>query len=401
MLAALRVRQRWLDVVEERGREIQATADPCAARRALREIAWVQEIVLDDAAGAARAYADWSTQLPRDRTALEGLARCRATLSDHAGEAEVRSRIVELDAGAEAAWLYARALEVAGADEPAREQYRRLASREEISVATATATLALADVAAQAADLPTRVEALEALAARTTDARLAAALFAHAGWFSAIALADLDGAARAFASALEREPGHAGALLGALLVCARAGDAAALGEAQCALAAAIAPPETSATLYLRASAVAIAHGNVELANERIGAARAAAPEHIDALFRSAELDPALGHDADDPFAAVDYLHARAALLEQRAAYSDDTSSRIASQLDRAEALELAGQLTDAAAIIAAALEGAGEDRRALAALRRIARRTGDTRLWGRVAPVTPGCGHRRASCSRG
>jgi tetratricopeptide (TPR) repeat protein len=387
VLAALRAQQRWRDVVEERRVEVDASTDPLATRRALREIAWVLEIVLDDLAGAATAYAEWSSRLPADRTALEGLARCRAALSDHAGEAEVRARIVELDPGAEAVWSYAHALEVAGEDEPAREQYRRLAGREEVSVASVTAALALADVAAQTGDMATRVEALEALAARTTDARLAAGLLTHAGWIAAIALADLDAAARAFASAVERQPQHAGALLGTLLVAARAGDAAALGKAQCALAAAIAPPATSAALYLRASAIATVQGDSELVNERVRAALAAAPDHADALLRFAELDPVPRHDPDDPFAAVDDLLARAALLEQRAAYTDDAPSRMAAQLDRAELLELAGQLGEATAIVAVAGEGAADDRRALAALRRIAHRTGDTKLWAQASFV--------------
>src|SRR6201999_2645727 len=87
----LRAQRRWAELVDERraeaGGRSDPPADPPAVRRALREAAGVLEIGLDDAARAAAVYDDWLARFPGDRTALEGVARCRAALREHDREA--------------------------------------------------------------------------------------------------------------------------------------------------------------------------------------------------------------------------------------------------------------------------------------------------------------------------
>ena len=74
----LRAQERWTELVTERRAEASALPDGPAARRALREAAWVLEVRLDDAAQAAQVYDEWLVRVPDDRAALEGQARSRA-----------------------------------------------------------------------------------------------------------------------------------------------------------------------------------------------------------------------------------------------------------------------------------------------------------------------------------
>ena len=82
-------------------------------------------------------------------------------------------------------------------------------------------------------------------------------------------------------------------------------------------------------------------------------------------------------EGSDLFAAVDPLLARAEILELRSALADDPAARASWELDRAEALELAGRLREAGTVVAAVLKTRPDDLRALTALRRMANRAGD------------------------
>ncbi|HEU4614706.1 MAG TPA: tetratricopeptide repeat protein, partial [Kofleriaceae bacterium] len=93
----LRAQERWEELVVERRSEAKALPDGPAARRALREAAWILEVRLGDPARAAAMYEEWLTRIPDDRTALEGLARCRATFGDRLGEVATRSAIAEAE----------------------------------------------------------------------------------------------------------------------------------------------------------------------------------------------------------------------------------------------------------------------------------------------------------------
>nr|HEX4312727.1 hypothetical protein [Kofleriaceae bacterium] len=400
LLDLLRAQERWAELVTERRAEARALPDGAAARRALREATWVLEIRLGDLASAAVVYDEWLGRAPDDRTALEGLARTRAALDDRLGEVSARSRLADLDDTAESRWLLGRALERAAHFDEAADVYRHILTAGAPSIAATAAALALSDLAASRADSVMRVEATAALSSRTVDTRLGAALAEDSGWMYALVLEDFDRAAQSFEVAVVLEPTRRGALLGGALVAARRGDATGLAKAYEGLAGAVgssgqatsASAETAAALHLRAAAMALAAGDVELANARVLAARTAAPDDSSALLVVAETgasapadDGGGGSSPDAGSKAVDALLARAEVLEMRGALADDPAARASWELDRAEALEVAGRLREAGKVVAAVLQAHPGDLRALAALRRMTKRAGDDRTWARAS----------------
>ncbi len=381
----LRAQERWTELVAERRAEARVLPDGPPARRALREAAWVLEVRLNDLASAAQVYDEWLVRVPDDQTALEGAARCRAQFGDRLGEVHARQVLAELDHGAEAQWLLGRSYERAGQFDEAADVFRALALRPEPSVAATSAALALADLAAGRADSVMRVEATAALAGRTVDPSLGAALAEDSGWMYALVLEDFERAAQSYDAAIALEPMRRGALLGGALVAARRSENTAVAIAYQGLAAAVQMPEAAAALHLRAAAIAVAGGDLELANQRVAAARIAAPDDTSALLVVAETMPTPHVDTnlDEAAAAkvIDPLLARAEVLEMRGALADDPDARASWELDRAEALELAGRLREAGAVVTAVLKTHPEDLRALEALRRMAERAGDKRTW--------------------
>ncbi|MBL9017479.1 MAG: hypothetical protein JNL83_25040, partial [Myxococcales bacterium] len=251
LIDLLRAQERWPELVTERRAEARALPDGPAARRALREAAWVLEVRIGDLASAAVVYEEWLQRFDDDRTALEGAARTRAQFGDRNGEVLARKAIAELDPSPEAQWLHGRALERAGQFDEAADVFRALATRPEPSVAATSAALGLADLAAGRADTVMRLEATSALASRTTDARLGAALAEDSGWMYALVLEDFDRAAQAFEVAITADPSRKGALLGAALVAARRSDPQAQSAAYDALAATVQMPEAAAALHMR------------------------------------------------------------------------------------------------------------------------------------------------------
>jgi tetratricopeptide (TPR) repeat protein len=253
-------------------------------------------------------------------------------------------------------------------------------------VAATSAALALADLASARADTVMRVEATASLAGRTTEPRLGAALAEDSGWMYALVLEDFERAQQSFAAAITLEPTRRGALLGAALVAARRLDPPALSAAYDGLAASVEMPEAAAALHLRAAAMAAATGDLELANQRVAAARVAAPDDTSALLVLAETGalPVVETGTDDA-TAIDALLVRAEVLELRSALADDPASRSSWELDRAEALELAGRLREAGTVVAAVLVSQPNDLRALEALRRLAHRADDTAVWARAS----------------
>ncbi|MDX2086222.1 MAG: hypothetical protein SFX73_00175 [Kofleriaceae bacterium] len=406
LIDLLRAQERWAELVTERRAEARALPDGAAVRRALREAAWVLEVRLGDLASAAAVYEEWLTRFPEDRTALEGAARARAGLSstggDHNGVIDTRRAIADQDPSPEAHWLLARALERAGQLEEAADVYRTLAVREDPSVAATSAALGLADIAAGRADTVMRLEATAALAARTTDLRLGAALAEDSGWLYALVLEDFDRAAQSFGAAIALDSTRRGALLGAALVAAKQGDMATQSAAYDGLARTVQMPEAAAALHMRSAAMAAANGDLALANNRVAAARADAPDDVSAMFVVAETSavPQVASDAD-PATIVDPMLARAEVLELRGALADDPTAQVSWELDRAEALELAGRLREAGTVVASVLASYPGDLRALDALRRLARRAGDERTWAHASyQLARGLGDPQAKLAR-
>ncbi|MEO6773528.1 MAG: hypothetical protein ABI467_10975 [Kofleriaceae bacterium] len=387
----LRAQERWPELVKERRAEAKALPDGPAARRALREAAWVLEVRLGEAGEAAEVYDEWLVRVPDDRAAIEGQARMRAKLGDHDREVAARAALAELEGATPAThYLHGRALENAAlaagptsgpsseADEAA-DVYRSVMAADEAepSVASIAAALALGELAVSRRDTIMRVESTAALAGKTTDSRLGAALAEDSGWMYALVLEDFDRAAQSFEAAIALDPGQRGAQLGSALVAARRGEPAALAAAFEGLSATIQMPGAAAALLLRSAALAAANGDVDAANQRVAAARLAAPDDASALLVVAETAAVPAVDATDPFAAVDPLLARAEVLEMRGALADDPKARSSWDLERAEALELAGRLREAGVVVAGVLKTDPDDLRALGALRRMSARAGD------------------------
>src|SRR5262249_57936304 len=61
LIDLLRAQERWTELVTERRNEARSLPDGPAARRALREAAWILELRLDDPASAAQVYDEWLT----------------------------------------------------------------------------------------------------------------------------------------------------------------------------------------------------------------------------------------------------------------------------------------------------------------------------------------------------
>jgi tetratricopeptide (TPR) repeat protein len=384
LVGVLREKARWRELASERRAEARAV-EPAAARRAWREAAWVLEVLCDDLAQAAEVYGEWWRKLPDDRTALEGVARTRAALRDHAGEVAARAAIAAIDQTTDAHWLHARSLERAGQHAEAADVYRRVLIAEDSQVAATSATLGLAAIATRTGNVAMRVEAAEALAKRTTDARLAGALLAENAWTLAFALDDDARASDAFELALLQQPTHGGTLLGGALVAVRRDDPGRLGKAFSDLADAAKDPALVAAVALRAAAAALADNNPALAAERIAAAREARPDDAYALVVATETAQVAPSDDDDPFAMGEPQLARGELFAKRAALSEDATAQAAWELDRADVLEGAGLLREAGAAVAEVLRRNPDDRRALSSLRRIARRGGDSLRWAQAS----------------
>ena len=373
LVEMLRRQQRWPELVELRREELTEDA---GSRAALHEIAWVLEVCLADPRAAAEAYAQWVKQLPADRAALEGLARCRAAIGDGEGEASARGALLALDDTLEARWLYARSLERANASEVAIAEYRKVLAVEDAAIPSAAAALALVGMAARRDDRDLRAEVTAELARRCTDARLAASLFEEVAWQLAVTGDDATGAASAFASALDASPDARGPLVGALLV-ATAEDAGADVVRHAIQLAQTVEPDLAIPLLLRASAYSLVDGDGETAHAQIAAAQAADPDHPYVQLVALETGLAQPLGTDDPFLAAEHLAETANTIALRGALVDDQGVRDAWELDRADVLEHVGQLTEAARIIRGVLERSPGDRRALVAFRRIAERVGD------------------------
>jgi tetratricopeptide (TPR) repeat protein len=390
----LRTHERWDELASERLDSVRgaagANADAQFVRRALREAAWVLEVRLGDLARAADAYEEWLSRLPADRTALEGAARCRAALRDPDREVGPRAPIAEIDGTPEARVLYARSLERAGRAAEAMTEYRTLLAHDDGSVAVLTGALALGELAGNGANIALRIEGAEAVAKRTADTQLGSALHEHSGWLHLMGQSALEPAAHSFAAALAVANERRGALLGALLAAGRRGDRAGQGSSIAALAPSMPTPASQASLLLRAAAVAAANGNNALATERVDAALHAAPDDLDVMFVVTESNQPARNDRADPFTAVDDVLTRAELLARRSALTDDGATRTAWELERADSLEAGGQDREATAVLAAVLESEPTNRRALAAVRRIARRANDLQTLAQASYTLAG-----------
>ena len=261
----LRAAERWQELVAERKAEASQLPDGPAARRALREAAWVTEVRLDDPAAAGRAWQALLERDPDDALALEGVIRTLRQAGDRHGELAALERLVEAAPKAHVAEAHlslARGLEQAARTDDAIETYKKAIALDSSGGEVAqAAAIALIELAVAKGDTALRVEASSQLAGWCQDPKLRAALAEDVGWLAALGQDDLERASTAFGDALATEPGRRGALLGAALVAARRGDVTALAAAYAGLGAATTMTEAASALYLRASALAAAAGD--------------------------------------------------------------------------------------------------------------------------------------------
>ena len=392
LIDLLRAQEKWPSSSPSAAPRRARSPDGPAARRALREAAWVLEIRhRRRRVRPRRSTRSGCSRIPDDRAALEGAARCRAGVrrSRRRGRARART-IAEVDRSTDAQWLSRAASSAqASSTRPPSSTARCSRSRGEPSVAATSATLALADLAAARGDTVMRVEATASLAGRTSDPRLGAALAEDSGWMYALVLEDFD---RAAAVVRGRDHARSDAPRRAARRRARRRSpqrSAALAQAYEGLA--------------RVGADARGRGRAAPARRRDGGGRAAisssrtsawppraAPHPTTRARCSSSPRPArrrTSRPSRSRSRAVDPLLARAEVLEMRSALADDPAARASWELDRAEALELAGRLREAGAVVAAVLKTRPDDLRALvgAAPDGEARRRQGDRGVGRVS----------------
>ena len=381
LVSALRRAGRWDDIVSERRAEAAQLPDGPAAFRALREAAVLLEERLARPADAAEVYRTLISRAPPETTGRFVRAALARLLADSSGDAAIDDRIGALEALAEDAPDAAAItehlidegvlLEAGGRTADAIYAYRRAG---EATPALLHAPLAVAELAAGSGEAATEVEALQSLAQGSADAGITAALWEEVGWTRALALEDYDGAADAFANALAADRGRRGAALGAALVHAKQGDSVAAGESLSEMAETMLGAYAASSLLLRAAAIAEVAGEPGRARQLVARAAATAPDDAGTLVVAAEYMPSSPtEEASD----ADALIQRAAICAMRAAIASDPGARDEWELDQAEALDAAGQLSEAGQLIAGVLRTRPDDIRALQLLRRVCRRGGD------------------------
>ncbi|HTE50759.1 MAG TPA: hypothetical protein VK698_07825 [Kofleriaceae bacterium] len=384
---SLRRAGRWEELAAERRAEAAELGDDPAAARALREAAALLADRLDRPGEAAAVYRELCDRAPDDADALAALAEALGRAGDHDGALDALEREIGARGGGpdaeHALHRLAHRAEQAGRSADAEEAYRRaLAVRPE----SARAATALLDLAVAARDPAAEVDALIELAEAPTQASsqwapastaVAAELIERAAWLSAAPVGDGERALQLFERALELDPTRRGALLGRLLIEARAGDPFALGEALSDLASALPPSYAAASLHLRAAVLAEVQGDEGGVEERIARALAAAPDDIGTLVVASEYVPQLGPSPSTSPGGAEALIRRGELLATRAHMAGDAPSQHDWQLDRAELSEASGHLRDALAQVRAVLESSPDHVRALQLLRRICRRGHD------------------------
>jgi tetratricopeptide (TPR) repeat protein len=384
----LRAAERWSDLVAERKAEAAQLPDGPAARRALREAAWVTEVRLEKPTEAAMAWRALLDRDPDDATALEGVARTLRAAGDALGALAALEQVADNARdghAAEARLALGQAQEAAQRHDEAIESYRKVLALDPAGGEKAqAAALALIELAMHKGDTGLRIEASSQLASWCQDPKLRAGLAEDVGWLTALVLEDWSRAEEAFADALAAEPGRPGALLGSALVAARREDPPAMALAYAGLAGSTQMPEAASALFLRAAALATATGDKDQALARIAAARAVAPDDSGAMVVAAEAWQPPPPEIDRA-GLIDSMLARAEILATRADLADDPKARASWELDRAEALEAAGRLREAGTVVATVLRGDADDLRALEALRRLARRGGDAPTLARAS----------------
>ncbi len=378
-LDALRRAQNW-DGLETCLRD---NIDRCADEEVVeygREALWVVEFAQNNSGGAAAlavALCERSPDsLPLLLDALACLDRCNA---DALAVADVLERIVDASHGASKADALLRLGMVSrglGREADAEQAFR--SAGEEGRVA---GWLALYHGASKQQDIDMQSEALGALAQSLEDAEQRAAVLTTSAWSETLRGND-EQAAELFSLAREGSEAPAGALLGLSLLSAKAVDPVGQGEFLEALATSTQGAYVQSSLLLHAAMLAEVQGDEESAAERLRKARVISPQDAGTAVmladRLAPLSPE-GHET------VPALLERADLCDMRSVLAEAGSARVDWELERAEALELAGHLQESIAAVSSVLEMRPGHIRGLQTLRRVCIRGGDRASQARAS----------------
>jgi tetratricopeptide (TPR) repeat protein len=383
LIRLLRRAERWEDLVAERQAEAAQLTDAATIVRSLREAAHVLYTKLDRRDEAAALYRELRQRDPDDAFILQALAGALEPGEERIELLEAQVAATEDPEGKRLALMrLATELERSNRDADAVDVYRRAAV---IDGPSSQAAAAMVEISLRSGNTEAVTDAIRELADRVSAQDVRASLTEEMGWLSAILLADVDRAAELFFEAAELDPGRRGAWLGAALVGAKRGELGEVGDALAELGGAVEGEYAAASLLLRSMVLAAVQGDEETAASRVDRAVAASPEDAGTVVVAAEhLPPTAPAGASVEQAAAHFARV-AELYGLRAVLAGDQLARSDWELDRAEALEGAGQLAAAARVVASVLGRQPDNIRALQTLRRVAARGGDMATLARTS----------------
>jgi tetratricopeptide (TPR) repeat protein len=362
--------QAWDDLAQALRREAESTLSPERITAVLLKLGEIHERERKSPADAAQAYRDLVDRSPGQPAALRGLERAYAALGDDARRAEAAEQEVETiaDGGSRAASLVALGElyeDRLKSDEQADDAFgRALALAEPASALQAHAAFGRLRASVRRREAPAIASAmvqLGALLGETPDGALAAILDEEAALKRAAG--DADGARERLAQAGKSPSLH----LQRARLATRAGETRELSDALDALALESTDPRLQAALERRSGLLALASGAAapDEAMLRLRRAHAVAPTDAQTLVALCDAVP-------DP----DALSARAQLAQGAA--------QVEWLVERAEALEGAGRLAEAAKELQRALEADPRHLTALELMRRLTRQGGDEAGYARA-----------------
>jgi tetratricopeptide (TPR) repeat protein len=357
--------EAWDDLAQALRREAEGLLEPARVASVLLKLGEIHERERQSPADAVQTYRDLLDRVPGNAAALRGLARAYAQLGQTADQAQALDQEVEAIEAASQPLLLTRLGELyedrIKADDVALDAYGRAGDNPH-------AVMGRFRVAVRKREPEAITQALAALEALlgSGEGGAKAALLDERAWAERVA-GDVEAAERLVREALQQSTGvSAQPRLQRARLAARNGQAGEVGDALEALAANATDPALQAVLYRRAGLIALGAGAHDLARSRIQKGHALVPSDPELLVALADLET-------DP----DVLKARVSL--------SDGHAQLEWIVERAEALEVAGRLADAARETMRALTIDPRHVGALELLRRLAEAGGDVAGRARAA----------------
>jgi tetratricopeptide (TPR) repeat protein len=362
------------DIYEDR---IERCTDDEVAGDLGREALALLEFRLQDRARASKLAAQVCSRFPDHLPLLlDGIACMEAAKDNVEALTQAYESLVALSEGplkTHALLRLGSLRSQQGKGMDAEEAFQQVAAK-----GTLAGVLKLYDVGAEQGESETTTSALLSLAETVSSANHRASLLEQAAWERTFALDD-EGATDLFTQAHNVDPQRVGPVLGATLLAAKTGDRHLQAECLASLARVVDSSMARSSLLLRAGVIADVMGDEALAKQHFEASVNISPENSNTAVMSADRLPPLPPEA----ASIEELSSRAELYGIRSALAEPGPAQIDWQLERAEALEFAGSLREAALSVAEVLDQRPDDIRALQALRRICMRGGDRKNLAR------------------